>query len=101
MWSRMAAPDAGEGTEGIDEPSMLLMPEPMLVAPVYTVLRMVLSAAPTKPGPEVDEAEAMPLVTLSVPGTHTISAVRVTLVVSGDCGLRTMVPSTTAGEAEL
>ena len=102
MWSRTAAPDAGEGREGIDEPSMLLMPEPMLVTPMYTVLRMVLSAAPTKPGPEVDEAEAMPRVTLSVPGgTHTISAVRVTLVVSGDCGLRTMVPSTTAGEAEL
>ena len=96
-WERMASPVAGEGAEGVDLPSMLCIPAPALFIPV----RMFLSAAPTKPGPEVVEAEAMPLVTLSVPGTHTISAVRVTLVVSGDCGLRTMMPSTTAGEAEL
>jgi len=96
----MAAPVAGEGTEGIDEPSMLLMPEPMLVAPMCTVLLTVLSAAPTKPGREVDEAEEMPLVPLSVPDTHTISAARVTRVVSGDCGLRMMVPSMMAGEVE-
>ena len=39
---------------------------------------------------------------LSASGTtNTVSAVRVTLVVSGDWGVRIMVPSTTAGEAEL
>ena len=59
---------------------------------------MTLSEVPTKPGTEADEAEALPPTPLAVPGTHTISAVRVTRVVSGDCGLRMMVPSTMAGE---
>ena len=94
MWSRMAAPVWGEGTEGIDEPSKLFIPVPVLFTPV----RMVLSAAPTKPGPEVDEVEAV--VPLSVPDKHTISQVRATLVVSGDCGLRMRVPSTMAGKTE-
>jgi len=33
-------------------------------------------------------------------GTTAMEAVRVTRVVSGDCGLRMMVPSTMAGEVE-
>ena len=96
MWSRMAAPVWREGAEGVDELSMLFIPMPMVVTP----LRMVLRAAPTEQGPEVGEAKAMPVVPLAAPGTHTISAVRVTRVVSGDWGLRMMVPSTMAGEVE-
>jgi len=95
-WSRMAEPVAGEGTEGIDELSMLFIPVPKVLTP----MRMVLSAAPTKPSPTLEDAEATPLVPLLTSGTHTISAVRVTRVMSGDWGLRMMVPSTMAGDAE-
>ena len=97
MWERMASPVWGEGAEGVDEPSLLFIPVPVFLAPGRTAL----SAAPTKPGPTfLGEAEAVPVVPLSVPGTHTISHVRVTRVVSGDCGLRMMVPSTMAGDVE-
>ena len=92
----MAAPVRGEGAEAVDELSMLFIPVPMVVIPV----RMFLSAAPTKQGPTLEDEEAMPLVPLLTSGTHTISAVRVTRVVSGDWGVRMMVPSTMAGDVE-
>jgi len=92
----MAAPVWGEGAEGVDELSTLYIPVPMVATPV----RMVLSAAPTKPGPTLEAAEAMPLVLFLTSGTHIISAVRVTRVVSGDWGLRMMVPSTMAVDVE-
>ena len=95
MWSRMAAPVAGEGAEEVDDPPMLFIPVPVMRAPASMVLRMPLTKlAPLEP--------LVRLVRLSVPGngTTTMEAVRVTRVVSGDWGLRMMAPSTMAGEVE-
>jgi len=92
MWERMEAPVAEELAEEVDDPLMLFIPVPVMRAPASMVLRTPLTKL----------APLEPLVRLSVPGngTHTISAVRVTRVVSGDWGSRIMEPSTMAGEVE-
>ena len=86
MWERMAAPLVGERAEGVDEPSMLFITAPVLLTPVPLLLipfRIFLIAAPTKLGPEVGEAEVLPLAPLLTSGTTAMEAVRVTSVVSG------------------
>ena len=40
MWSRMAAPVAGEGAEEVDDPLMLFIPVPVMRAPAVRVTTM-------------------------------------------------------------